>query len=77
MTDIHNRIALFKSAREVIKADHACRNAGIHATVVPVPQTLSSECGMCLVIPSEELALFHQIMQTISLTPNLYEQSVI
>lgn len=41
-------IAIFHNIRAVIKAEFACRSGGLHTTVVPLPEHLSSECGMCL-----------------------------
>ena len=47
-------IALFKNVREVMKADALCRQEGIHVAVMPVPERVSSECGMCLRIDPQE-----------------------
>lgn len=47
-------IALFKNVREVMRADTLCRGQGIRVAVMPVPESVSSECGMCLRIASEE-----------------------
>lgn len=41
-------ILLFDSTRNVIHAERACRACGIAVEIVPVPRTLSSECGMAL-----------------------------
>jgi Protein of unknown function (DUF3343) len=36
------------SAAHAIKGEAAVRRAGIRCALVPVPRTLSSQCGVCL-----------------------------
>lgn len=46
-------IAVFQNIRAVIRAEKLCREADMKVTVMPLPEHLSSECGMCLKIDSE------------------------
>lgn len=57
-------IALFKNVREVMKADALCREQGIRAAVMPVPESVSSECGMCLRIDPEERKRLAELCRT-------------
>jgi len=39
---------LFKSTRDVIKAEGFVKNHGIKYRIIPVPKNISSECGMAI-----------------------------
>jgi hypothetical protein len=39
-------IYLFKSTREVINAENILQSGGIFCRIIPVPRSISSECGM-------------------------------
>ncbi|MEG1616526.1 MAG: DUF3343 domain-containing protein [Bacteroidales bacterium] len=54
---------LFKGARDVIKADKIARDMGLIISVMPVPENLSSECGMCLIIKKYDLKEFHNMLE--------------
>ncbi len=47
-------IVLFNNVRTVIKAEKLIRNSHFMCQVRPVPTTITSECGMCLEINSQE-----------------------
>jgi hypothetical protein len=42
------------SASQGIKAEAALRAAGVMCALIPVPRTLSSQCGVCLRVPGPE-----------------------
>lgn len=46
-------IAVFQNIRAVIRAEKLCRDADMKVTVMPLPEHLSSECGMCLKIDTK------------------------
>ena len=69
-----NKIALFTSARSVIKADAACQKLGLSAKVLAVPEEFSTECGMCLLISADKQDIFLQLMQRESLSVTLYNE---
>lgn len=66
-------IAVFRSARDVIKADAACRKSGLSVRVIAVPETISSECGMCLEIASAEKNHFIRLMSLNNISTQLYD----
>ena len=41
-------IITFTNVRQVIKADAILRQHHIMAKIIPVPEHISSECGMCI-----------------------------
>lgn len=41
-------ILTFENVRQVIKADQLFKQHGIVARIIPVPEHISSECGMCI-----------------------------
>ena len=67
------KIAIFRTTRSVIKADAACKEAGIAARVVAVPGSISSECGMCLQIAENNLVVFNSLMETLEIEIKIYD----
>jgi len=49
-------ILLFKNTRAVIKAEDLCRKKGLKIQAMVVPRKIASECGMCLLLPDDEVA---------------------
>ncbi|WP_462317484.1 DUF3343 domain-containing protein [Marinilabilia sp.] len=47
------KLLLFQNVHKVMKADKICRMNGIRCRVIPVPEHISSECGMCLSVSPE------------------------
>jgi hypothetical protein len=43
-----NSVLLALSASQAIRGEAAVRRAGIGCALLPVPRTLSSQCGVCL-----------------------------
>lgn len=41
-------IITFQSVHHVIKADKLLASQGIVCKIIPVPEQISSECGMCI-----------------------------
>lgn len=48
-------ILLFNTVREVMKADMVCRAVDLPCVVIPVPERISTRCGMCLRIEANSL----------------------
>lgn len=48
-------LLLFKTVREVIKAEQQLVQQGVCTTVVPVPESISHQCGMCLKVEQTQL----------------------
>lgn len=47
-------LALFQSTRAVIQAERLCKKNNLSCKVIPVPRSISSECGMALEITDSE-----------------------
>lgn len=47
-TDQHYCVALFDSVSHVMKAEKILKKAGIPHKLIPVPRSISSDCGVCL-----------------------------
>jgi hypothetical protein len=41
-------LALYRTTRSVIRAERLCRSHGIVCRIIPVPRSISSECGMSI-----------------------------
>jgi hypothetical protein len=55
MTDIQQYcVALFNSVSHVMKAEKVLKEAGISHKIVPVPKTISLDCGVCIRFAPEE-----------------------
>ncbi len=48
-------LLLVKSTSHAVRAEHLLDRAGIATKLIPVPRTLSSECGVCLRLAREDL----------------------
>ena len=46
---------LFDSTHAVIKSERLCRSENIPCTIIPVPRTISSNCGMAIELTDKEL----------------------
>jgi hypothetical protein len=55
-------LLLFETTRSVIKAERLLKQQGLHPRVVPIPRSISSECGMALEVDSEELLAAQQTL---------------
>lgn len=68
-----SKIAVFSTTRSVIKADAACKEAGIAVRVIAVPPTISSECGMCLQLTDTHLPAFIALIESLGIETRLYD----
>ncbi len=41
-------VALFKSVSHAMKAEQLLKDAGIPFKLIPVPKSISSDCGVCI-----------------------------
>jgi len=51
---VEHLVVLFHSTHHALRAESLVRAAGMKADLVPVPRQLSSDCGVCLCILSED-----------------------
>lgn len=57
-------IITFQNVRLVIKADKLLQQQQIICKIIPVPEHISSECGMCIETNGESLQQIQQILNT-------------
>ena len=69
------KIFIFKSTRDVIKAESALRAAGISCTVIPVPRSVSPLCGMALQIAEQDEEQVESLLVSISISPEVVDRS--
>jgi hypothetical protein len=50
------------SASKALKAEAALRAGGLQCALIPVPRTLTSQCGVCLRVPAGERATAETIL---------------
>ena len=55
-------ILTFKTARQVIKADALLQHHQIISRIIPVPEHISSECGMCIETNAENTQHIQNIL---------------
>lgn len=57
----------FKNTRSVIKAEKALQKMNIDVKVIPVPRSISSECGMALEIKEDNISAIEDILKNLNL----------
>lgn len=67
-------IAVFQNMRAVIRAEQLCRSNEIRVAVMPLPEDLSSECGMCLHIEEYSCEFFNKLMMQASISVKIYDK---
>lgn len=51
-------VALFASVSHVMKAEKVLKEAGVDYKIIPVPKSISTDCGVCVrFLPEERDAL--------------------
>lgn len=59
---------LFRSARDAVRAEKACREDGLTVTVTPPPAHLSAECGMAFRLGAKDASRFEKLMNNNEIT---------
>ncbi len=68
-----NKLAVFRNARAVMKADAACRKAGLKARIIAVPPKISSDCGMCIQLTDIQTTDFAILMDELGIEIKIYD----
>lgn len=68
-------LLLFRSTREVIKAEDACRIAGLMLQVIATPKNISSECGMCLKIAAVDSSRALAAIAPLGFSPQVHSEA--
>ena len=50
--DSRQILFVLASASQALKGEAAVRAAGVQCALIPVPRTLTSQCGVCLRVPA-------------------------
>jgi hypothetical protein len=59
---------LFTSLKQLIKADDLCQLHQLSTRVIPVPEHLSSDCGMCMEVDFENLIPIIELLEKQAIT---------
>ncbi len=62
-------IVIFESTHDVIKAERLCEQENVACRIVPVPRSISSDCGIALEINESDKDRVEQLLATHSLHP--------
>jgi hypothetical protein len=58
-------VALFDTVSHVMKAEKVLKSAGIPHKLIPVPRSISSDCGVCLrFLPEQKEAVIKALTST-------------
>lgn len=74
MLEKMNTIILFRTTRDVIKADRLGNDCGLHPMVRPVPVRIAAQCGMCIEVSGHETTPFIELMNRNAIEMKIYEE---
>lgn len=63
---------LFESTHAVIKAERICDKNGITCKIVPVPRSISSQCGMGIEVSEKQEKIVANILFKKKIIYNIY-----
>ncbi len=63
-------ILIFRGTHQVLSAEMRLKRAGVPMRLVPVPRSLSSDCGLAIRIPSSGLGQAREVLSKAGLLPN-------
>jgi len=69
---VRDGLIIFNSVHKVMSAEKYLKSCGVNAKVMPVPRQLSSDCGLALVFPLDEL----EVTRTVLAEPEYAEHSL-
>ena len=69
-----NALFLFPNVHKVMKADRICKSKGIATRVIPVPEDISSECGMCLLVSDSNLEICTKVLSQAEISFELHKR---
>ncbi|WP_010664325.1 DUF3343 domain-containing protein [Marinilabilia salmonicolor] len=67
-------LLLFPNVHKVMRADRICKARGIATRVIPVPEDISSECGMCLIVEGSNLSSCMEALKEENITFELHKR---
>jgi hypothetical protein len=63
-------IVTFSGTHRVLKAARLLKNSGLTVEAIAAPRHISTECGICIRLPSIDINLAHQIIGNAKLEIN-------
>jgi hypothetical protein len=66
-------LLFFQSTHDVILAEKAIRKEGIPRRVIPVPRSVSSQCGMALEIDPDNAPKVRELLDSCGISTQIYE----
>lgn len=67
-------LLLFKSTHAVINAERICRENEFNVKTIPVPRSISSECGMSLEICKTDCKAICKLIAQEKINVSIYEK---
>lgn len=59
-----NRLAVFASVHQAIKAERLLRSHGLTVDLIPTPREISASCGQSLLFAAADLPVALELMET-------------
>jgi len=66
---LRDGLYIFNSVHKVMRAEKVLKDAGVDVRVVPVPRSLSSDCGLALLFPWEDRETCVQALEEAGYVP--------
>ena len=67
---------IFKSMTYVLSAERIARKNGISCRMIPIPRNISTDCGMCISIKSEDKDILLSTLEEKGLVPERVEEHI-
>jgi Putative Se/S carrier protein-like len=69
------KICIFRSTRDVIRAEKICRTGEIPCRIIPVPRSLSPQCGMALELAPEVYGAAESLLREAAISFQMFERN--
>jgi hypothetical protein len=57
-------VILFPTSAHVMRAEKLLKDEGFPCKLIPVPRALSSDCGICLAVPTSDFTEICELLTT-------------
>lgn len=69
------KICIFRSTRDVIRAERVCRKGEIRCRIIPVPRSVSPQCGMALELEPEVYGAAEALLREAAISFQMFEKN--
>lgn len=66
-------LLLFRSTHDVIRAEKQVRKENMGCKVIPVPRSISSQCGMALEVSETNESKLIEVIQKVGVTAQVFK----